>query len=61
MDDHAFVTWQEIDSPWEIEADVVSKLSLPLNLAHNKNHPFHDTLSRMRTNAKMRARSYEGD
>ncbi len=58
MDDHAFVNWLEIEAPWDIEADVVSRLSLPLNLEHNKGHPFHDTLSRLRTDARLLARSF---
>jgi hypothetical protein len=38
MADHAFVTWAEIDRPWEAEVKLLSSgLRLPLNLAGNPN------------------------
>jgi hypothetical protein len=36
MADHAYVTWLEVDRPWEVETMVLSSgLLLPLNLAGN--------------------------
>jgi GIY-YIG catalytic domain-containing protein len=54
---NAFVAWHIIDRPWEYEEDLINKISVPLNLDHNKKHKFHKVLSEIRSEAKKRARS----
>ena len=56
MDDNAFVTWVVHPRPWELETEVIRKLSLPLNLDQNKGHPFYPVLSDARRQAKQNAR-----
>lgn len=41
--------------PWEIEERLIHAISLPLNLQHNRKHPFYDTLRACRAAAKARA------
>ena len=54
---NAFVAWHIIGRPWEYEEDLINKISVPLNLDHNKKHKFHEALSKIRSEAKNRARS----
>jgi len=56
MEENAFVCWVEHPTPWEVEGQIISELSLPLNLQDNLNHPFHQTLTEMRKKAKQNAR-----
>ena len=56
MAQNAFVVWHEHEAPWEVEASVIGKLVLRLNLDHNHDHPFHATLSEIRKECKRRAR-----
>jgi hypothetical protein len=49
MEANAYVTWFEHPVPWSIEPGVIASLNLPLNLAHNPNHPFRAQLQRGRT------------
>jgi hypothetical protein len=56
MDENAFVTWVVHPRPWELESEVIQRLSLPLNLDQNKDHPFHPVLSSARRQAKQSAR-----
>jgi hypothetical protein len=57
MRTNAFVTWQQIEQPWKIEVDLISQISPPLNIMHNDIHQFHDTLLKIRKDAKDRARA----
>lgn len=57
MASHAYVTWFEHVTPWEPEAQLFSNLSLPLNLAGNRAHPFQLGLRRIRAAARNRARA----
>lgn len=57
MAQNALVTWTLHERPWEIEEHLIHTLSLPLNLAQNRNHPFYPTLSACRAAAKKRARA----
>ena len=50
LDDNAFVTWAEHPEPWILEENLIKTLSLPINLEHNLNHPFHPTLKDVRKN-----------
>jgi hypothetical protein len=54
---NAQVTWTVHARPWEVEEQLIHAVSLPLNLMHNRSHPFHDTLSHCRAAAKARART----
>jgi hypothetical protein len=55
MEANAFVTWIEHPEPWNIEAGVFGRLSLPLNLQDNDHHAFHVLLSQERAAARQRA------
>jgi hypothetical protein len=57
MADNAFVCWVETPLPWELEAQLISATCLPLNLAQNRRHPFHATLSALRREHRQRART----
>ena len=56
LDDNAFVTWAVVTEPWKYEADIVSRVSLPLNLDHNDGHRFREKLSAVRHEARQQAR-----
>jgi len=49
MDHNAYVTCVEHPVPWSIERPVIVRLDLPLNLAHNRNHPFWMRLTAARS------------
>jgi len=53
MQRNAYVTWIQYPEPWEIERKVVEKLDLPLNLAHNRSHPFWRHLSKARSRRRL--------
>jgi hypothetical protein len=57
MGQNAFVAFRVCDRPGELEANLIAKVSLPLNLDQNRNHSFHTQLSMLRRGAKQRARS----
>jgi hypothetical protein len=59
MAQNAFVCWLETEKPWIVEAELLSKLSLPLNLLANDRHEFHPTLTALRKEAKARANGVE--
>ncbi|MBT6200702.1 MAG: hypothetical protein HOI21_09300 [Bacteroidetes Order II. Incertae sedis bacterium] len=50
------LVWATTDWPWEIERELLSALSLPLNIQDNQHHPFATKLSDMRKAAKQQAR-----
>jgi hypothetical protein len=56
MEVNAYVAFAEYTEPWKLEEELIRSLSLPLNLDMNSSHPFHATLSRIRREAKSRAR-----
>jgi hypothetical protein len=56
MDQNARVAWLVCEQPWKLEEELISSLDLPLNLDQNKRHGFHSTLSRIRSDAKAKAR-----
>lgn len=56
MEANALVTWMETPEPWVLEPQIISQLSLPLNLEHNESHPFHPVLSELRKSCRQRAR-----
>ncbi len=56
MEENAFVVWVEHPAPWELEEELLSTLSLPLNIKGNADHPFTAELSRLRKDAIKQAR-----
>jgi hypothetical protein len=56
MGENAFVAWHVTESPWAVEQEVIGGVSLPLNLAMNRSHAYHLTLSGVRKAAKEMAR-----
>ena len=56
MRDKARVVWHECAEPWILEDALIHRPSLPLNLHGNDAHPFQATLTRIRAEAKTRAR-----
>lgn len=57
MADHALVTWLVTPRPWTMESTLIERVSLPLNLDQNRNHPFHPVLSAKRAAARVQARA----
>ncbi len=56
LDRNAFVAWVEDPEPWIPEPYMIQSLSLPLNIDHNRDHPFYGELKAVRAAAKERAR-----
>jgi hypothetical protein len=56
MEEHARVCWFPASQPWLIESEAITQLDLPLNLDQNRSHPFHQQLTKLRAEAKARAR-----
>jgi hypothetical protein len=59
MGTNAFVTFHVCERPWELEAELLATVSLPLNLDQNRNHSFHATLTELRSAAKQHARKLD--
>ena len=56
MAENAFVTWVVDPAPWVLEEELITGLSLPLNLDMNRRHAFHAALRDVRRRAKGIAR-----
>jgi len=56
MDQHAFVCWMQHPSPWDVEKELISDISLPLNIHGNELHPFITKLKALRKEAIRQAR-----
>jgi hypothetical protein len=56
MRENAFVAWITHPEPWLIERVLLGEVSCPLNITHNKHHPFVVTLKQMRREALRQAR-----
>ena len=56
MDQNAFVCWIRHPSPWEVEKELISDVSLPLNIRGNELHPFITKLKALRKGAIRQAR-----
>ncbi len=56
MEKNAFVSWIEHASPWELERELLDKLSCPLNIQGNSRHPFYAQLKMLMLEAVARAR-----
>ncbi|MFY0526963.1 GIY-YIG nuclease family protein [Archangium gephyra] len=57
MATHARVVFVEAEQPRTSEKELFRELNLPLNLEGNSQHPFHETLSNLRTEHRLLARS----
>jgi hypothetical protein len=55
MSANAFVCWVEHPCPWDIESQIITEFRPPLNLAANRTHPFHTSLSARRREMRERA------
>ncbi len=55
LDAYARIAWVECPEPWEVEAEVVRALGVPLNRAHNQAHPFYPTLGELRRASRVQA------
>lgn len=56
LEDNARVAWLQCEQPWEMEAQLIGSINLPLNLEQNTRCSFHCVLSQLRRDAKRRAR-----
>lgn len=56
MAENARVCWIETSEPWDLEAQLISELDLPLNLDQNNRNPFYSRLKQLRAEARTRAR-----
>jgi len=57
MAENMFVVWTTADMPWTHEVGIINRISPPLNLQHNENHLFYDTLMDARRQAKAKAKN----
>jgi hypothetical protein len=55
MAENAFVCWTTATEPWLIEAEALKTVCLPLNIQHNRHHPFCAQLAACRREMKRRA------
>jgi hypothetical protein len=53
MGENAFVCWIPFATPWDEEATLIQRLSLPLNIAGNTRHPYCAELSARRQAARI--------
>ena len=58
MTENAFVCWLEHQAPWEFEDELLGRLSLPLNIKGNRDHPFAKALTEARIQAIKDAREW---
>jgi GIY-YIG catalytic domain-containing protein len=56
MEQHAAVTWVEVERPWLLESQLIRELVLPLNIDSNDAHPYYSALRQLRKQACLRAR-----
>lgn len=54
---NAFVAWAEHPEPWLVEKEIIQRTDLPLNINHNRRHPFCATLQALRKDARLRAKA----
>jgi hypothetical protein len=54
--DNAHVTWVGTDRPWLAEQRFIASVDLPLNLDQNRQHAFHQQLTKIRADARRAAR-----
>ena len=59
MANHTLIGWIEVRRPWLLEEHLLSRLTLPLNIAGNSLHPFRARLQELRSRAVKRAAELE--
>jgi len=59
INENALIVWTLDDKPWLKEVDFIKKTSPPLNIQHNRQHPFCPSLIRIRAEARERAKSLQ--
>ena len=57
LQENAKVSWIPDHHPWELEKELLSQISAPLNLQDNQHHPFFTVLKEARRSAKTEARN----
>jgi hypothetical protein len=57
MAENAFVSWVLREAPWQLEAELITTLDLPLNLQSNSHNSFHPVLSGIRKRCAEQARA----
>ena len=57
MAEYARVCWVKHKQPWELEAALIERLALPLNLDQNRHGPFHGELTEARRRQRDRAKT----
>lgn len=57
MNENAYVSWVVRDHPWELEAELIAALDLPLNLQRNRRNHFHCALTQARATCAAQARA----
>lgn len=57
LKENARVSWISHPRPWELEKELLGRISAPLNLQDNRRHPFFTELSEARRYAKKEARN----
>ena len=55
--EHLLLTWCARERPWEIEAEVITQLTPPLNSAGNAAHAFYPVVRAARVEFRRRARA----
>lgn len=53
---HLRVTWVAHSSPWDVEAEVIAEMRPPLNIDHNRSHPYCQTNRDLRDAFRRAAR-----
>jgi hypothetical protein len=57
MAENACVSWVVRERPWELEAELIASLDLPLNLQANSHNQFHPVLTAARARCVAQAKS----
>ncbi len=57
MAENALVSWVVRAEPWVLEAELIARLNLPLNLQGNAHNSFYPVLKQLRAEAEAAARS----
>jgi len=55
MAKNASLSWILEEKPWILEKELIKNISLPLNIQHNRQHPFASHLTKLRVEMKNRA------
>ena len=55
LNEHARISFFEIEQPWLYEETLIEELDLPINLEYNKKHPFYKSMKELRSIARKSA------